>query len=113
MNSVLIFTLIVLGSIIGSFGNLLVKKGTQQYALWQLWRSSWMWWGILFFVISTLLYLVILPKVELSFVYPLSSMTYIWTTFLSLKFLGEKMNVWKWIGLMGIIVGIILIGVGA
>ena len=113
MNNVLIFTLIVLGSILGSLGNLLVKKGTQQYPLWQLWRSSRMWWGILFFIVSTLLYLVILPKVELSFVYPLSSMTYIWTTFLSLKFLGERMNVWKWIGLMGIIVGIILIGIGA
>ena len=113
MNSILIFILVVLGSLIGSFGNVFIKKGTTHHPLLQLWRSSQVWWGMVFFIVSTILYLVILPQVDLSFVYPLSSMTYIWTTFLSLKFLGERMNLWKWIGLSGIIVGIILIGIGA
>ena len=107
-----ILGLIVLGSFIGSLGNVFIKKGTSSHALFHLWRSPNIWWGMLLFIISTILYLVILPFVELSFVYPLSSLTYIWTTFLSLKFLGETMNKWKWMGLAGIIIGIILIGMG-
>lgn len=113
MINILILLLVVLGSLLGSIGNIFIKKGTQNHALLQLWKSPKIWWGLIFFVFSTALYLVILPFVELSFVYPLSSMTYIWTTFLSLKFLGEKMNLWKWLGLAGIILGIILIGVGS
>ena len=49
---------------------------------------------------------------ELTVLVPLASLNYIWASLLAIKFLGEKMNTWKWVGVIGIMLGIILIGLG-
>lgn len=107
------FPIILVGSLIGSLGNLMVKLGANKYSFWRLWRSGYLWGGLVFYGLSVLAYVFVLRIEELSVVYPLVSMSYIWTTIFSIKYLGEKMNKWKWIGLSGIILGIVLIGVGS
>ncbi|MEK6951295.1 MAG: EamA family transporter [Nanoarchaeota archaeon] len=109
----LVFPIILVGSVIGSFANLLVKIGANKYSFWRLWRSSYLWGGLVLYGLSVLAYVLVLRFEELSVIYPLVSMSYIWTTIFSIKYLGEKMNKWKYIGLIGIILGIVLIGVGS
>ncbi len=105
--------LVVVGSLIGSYGTLLIKKGTIQYSFLQLWRSAFLWKGFSLYAISVVLYILALPRENLTVLYPLVSINYVWVTLFSVKFLQEKMNRWKWIGLGGIIVGIVLIGIGS
>ncbi len=105
--------IIFFGAVIGSLGNLVVKMGANKYSFFRLCRSSYLWGGLVLYALSVLLYVFVLRFEELSVVYPLVSMSYIWTTVFSIKYLGEKMNKWKWIGLLGIILGIVLIGVGS
>ena len=104
--------LVLFGAFIGAFGTLMVKKSVDKYSFFSSLRGSLMWMGILFYGLSTLFYIVALRKEELSVIYPLVSTTYIWTTLFSVKFLKEEMNQWKWFGLAGIILGVILIGLG-
>ena len=43
---------------------------------------------------------------------PLASLNYIWTAILAQYYLNEKMNVWKWAGILAIFVGLAFIGIG-
>jgi drug/metabolite transporter (DMT)-like permease len=108
-----ILTLVTIGSVFGAVGMLLLKKTANKYQVWQMHKSGLLWLGLTFVGVSTILYIVALQRERLSVLYPLVSMTYLWTTFLSVKYLGEKMNKWKWFGLIGVILGIVLIGIGS
>ncbi|HIH11639.1 TPA: EamA family transporter [Candidatus Woesearchaeota archaeon] len=107
------FIVVILGTIVGSIGTLLIKKGTQRFSFSRLWKSPEMWGGAALYIVSTLFYVIALRQEELSVVYPIVSFTYIWTTLLSVKFLGEKMNKFKWIALVGIILGVTMVGLGS
>ncbi len=49
---------------------------------------------------------------ELSLLVPFASLNYIWASLLAIKFLGEKMNKWKWLGMFLIMLGITLVSYG-
>lgn len=105
--------LVLIGAFIGAIGNLVIKKGTNRYSFAKLFGSSLLWGGLFLYGLSVIFYVVALRQEELSVVYPLVSTTYLWTTFFSVKYLRERMNKWKWIGLLGIILGVTLIGIGS
>ncbi len=105
--------LVIIGSFIGSLGTLIIKKGVDRYPLRNLWYKPIFGIGFIFYAISTLLYVLALRQEQLTFIYPLVSTAYLWTIFFSVKFLGEKMNLWKWVGIVGIILGVVLVGLGS
>ena len=50
---------------------------------------------------------------DVSVLYPIVATSYIWVSFLSIYFLNEAMNFFKWLGIFTIILGIALIGYGS
>ncbi len=104
--------LMLLGSFIGALGLFLFKKASSA-SLWRLLKEKYFWIGVFLNGLSVLLYFVVLRTEQLSVVYPFASLTYLWTTWFSVKYLQEKMNSWKWIGLVGIMIGVSLIGLGS
>ncbi|HLC89121.1 MAG TPA: EamA family transporter [Candidatus Nanoarchaeia archaeon] len=105
--------LVLFGSLIGASGTLIIKKGTNKFSFFQLLKSKNLWMGLLLYCVSMIVYVLALSQERLSVIYPIASTAYIWTTLFSVKFLGEKMNPWKWLALSGIIVGVTLIGLGS
>lgn len=105
--------LVVIGTLIGALGALVLKKGTDKYSLKKLLLSAYLWGGLFLYGLSTILYVVALRNENLSVLYPLVSVSYIWTTLFGVKLLKEKMNFWKYLGLSGIILGVVLIGLGS
>jgi drug/metabolite transporter (DMT)-like permease len=107
--------LVILATFIGAVGALFFKLGADK--LHRQLRSIITNWklfiGVGLYGISAVIFLAGLKGGELSVLYPLSSLTYIWITLCSIKFLGEKMNRWKWAGIALILIGVSLIGVGA
>jgi uncharacterized membrane protein len=69
--------------------------------------------GIGFYGVSTAMFIPALKGGELSVLYPLVALTYVWVSLLSVKFLNEKMNKMKWIGILLILFGVTLIGIGS
>lgn len=113
MVSVVAVILVLFSTFIGAIGVLILKKGTNKYSFFELLRTRYLWWGVVLFVVASLLYVGALWREELSVIYPLASLAYVWTTLFSVKYLGEKMNSFKWLGLLGIILGVVLIGLGS
>ena len=65
------------------------------------------------YIVGGILIIVALRGGEVSVLYPIIATSYIWVSFLSIYFLGEVMNAYKWLGVISIIAGIALIGYGS
>ncbi|MEK6845568.1 MAG: EamA family transporter [Nanoarchaeota archaeon] len=105
--------LVLVGTVIGALGALILKKGTINRSFKELFVTPNLWAGLFLYGLSTLFYLLALRREEISVLYPLVSTSYIWITIFSVRFLGEKMNKWKYLALVGIITGVVLIGIGS
>lgn len=69
--------------------------------------------GLLLYIVGGILIIISLRGGEVSVLYPIIATSYVWVSFLSIKFLGEKISVFKFIGIAAIIAGIISIGYGS
>jgi drug/metabolite transporter (DMT)-like permease len=69
--------------------------------------------GILLYVVGGILLILSFRGGEVSVLYPIIATSYIWVSFLSIYFLGEMMNLYKWLGVFTIVAGIALIGLGS
>ena len=107
--------LVGLASIIGAGGAVFLKKGSHHVSrrVLEVFKNRELIAGIALYGISTIIFLMGLKGGELSVLYPIVSLGYVWTCVLSIKFLGEHMNTTKWIGVGAILVGVALIGIGS
>ena len=105
---------VLFATIIGSFGALYLKIGSKTLSvdIKKLAKNYNLILGFLFYSISSIFFMVALRGGELSVLYPLCAASYIWVYLLSMKFLNEKMNTLKWMGITIIIIGITFIGFG-
>jgi drug/metabolite transporter (DMT)-like permease len=79
----------------------------------KLFRVKNLWIGLFLYGGATVLSLFALRAGELSILYPFVALQYIWASLLSMKYLGEKMGVLKWAGVVLIFLGVVLVGLGA
>lgn len=106
---------LVLGaSFVGSFGAVFLKAGagSVRLNLRSLVFNPRLALGVALFVGSSVFYLLGLRQGELSVLYPLVSLGYVWTLIWSRLFFGEPFTRNKLLGLSLILLGIMLIGVG-
>ncbi len=69
--------------------------------------------GMALYLIGAVLLILSFRGGEVSVLYPIIATSYIWVSFLSVYFLNEIMNVFKWVGVFTIVAGIALIGFGS
>lgn len=107
--------LVILATLVGAFGPILLKKASARRLskLNSLITNYNLFGGVSLYAIGTLLFIPALKGGELSVLYPFVALTYIWVSLLSVKFLGEKMNKVKWLGITFIIIGVSFIGFGS
>ena len=105
--------LIILTTLLASSGQLLLKMGSKAASLdLSLLTNYPLIAGCILYGIGAILLIVSLKGGELSVLYPIIATSYIWVSLLSLSFLGESMNMWKWLGIASIILGVSFIGKG-
>jgi len=106
---------VMFGSVIGSLGAAGFKAGAQKLELNI--RSLMVNWrlmcGLGLYLLSTVFFLLGLSKGELSVLYPMVSVGYIWTMLWSKLFFGEPITRSKVGGLALILVGVALLGAAA
>ena len=107
--------LVLLASLVGAFGPILLKKGSsgKLSSISSLMKNYHLLGGVGLYAIGTILFIPALRGGDLSILYPFVALTYVWVSLLSVKFLGEKMNMVKWIGIALIIAGVTFIGIGS
>jgi multidrug transporter EmrE-like cation transporter len=115
--------LVLLAAFIGSFGGVFLKSGAEQV------REGWMYlfvarnppffnWrlasGVGLFLLSSYFFVLgIRPPGELSVLYPMVSLGYIFTLLWSRIFFKEPLTRTKFIGLALIVAGVAFVGLGS
>ena len=119
-NLILIGTLVLLQVL----GNILLSRGMRQIgkaittvtpdqliALGiQVMSNHWILLGIGLQVICLVLYLTAISRLDLSYVLPIMSSSYVLTTLFAWIMLGEKIALTRWIGSLLVSIGVMLAG---
>ena len=115
-NTLLILGLMILLTFIGAIGSLFLKLGSKKFHLELSIKNLFVMiknWqailGVIFYGLSSIIFIIVLKMTDLSIAYPMTSMSYIFVTIFSYKFLGEKINKYKFLGIILIIIGVILV----
>lgn len=69
--------------------------------------------GFVAYGLAAILFIIALKFGELSLIYPVWSLSFVWITLVSMFFLNETVSLSNWIGITFIIAGISFIGFGA
>lgn len=111
--NVLIF--VIISVFMGSFGQISLKHGMNQVKvigmheilknLFKVFLNFFILFGIALYALSSILWLFSMTKLDISFMYPLVSLSYLITAIFAIIFLKEKVIMKRWIGLILIIAG--------
>lgn len=106
--------LVLAASFIGSFGAVFLKAGAgrlhrEVHTLFLNWRLAA---GVAMYLLSFIFYYLGVRQGELSILYPMVSLGYIWTLLWSRLFFGEPFTRRKVSGLALIILGIVVLNLG-
>ncbi len=106
---------VLLSSFIGSFGSVFLKLGAERLGggLAALVKNYYLATGIALYLLSSVFFLMGVSQGELSLLYPMVSLGYIWTVVWARLFFKEPFTISKIAGLAIIIVGVALINFGA
>ncbi len=66
--------------------------------------------GIAAYLVSTVIYFYVLSRVHLSFAYSMGGISYIFAVILAALFLNEPVPLLRWMGVITIAIGVVLIG---
>ncbi len=112
--SIIAIAVVIINAFFNSVGQLFFKKGADRLErnFYKIITNKYIWTGIIIYVLGTVVFVGALRYGELSVLYPFVATNYIWVSLLASKYLGEKMNIVKWLGILLIIIGVFAIGLG-
>ena len=118
INPKLSVALVFLCTVLGAAAQILMKggSGAQQAGLVGLitaiFTNVQLFCGYALYGLSTVVLVVALKYGELSILYPVIALTYVWVTGLSVILYGEQLNPYKVLGLLTVVAGVAVIGMG-
>jgi drug/metabolite transporter (DMT)-like permease len=106
--------LVLFGSVIGSFGAVFLKSGATKLkqGFWHILNLQ-LALGVALFLLSAVFFVLGIRHGELSVLYPMVSLGYIWTLLWSRLFFNEPFTRQKFLGLGLILVGVFFVGMGS
>lgn len=117
--------LIFVAMLLGAAGQLALKIGMNRVGavdsvnlarFWEafipIFSQPLVWVGLALYGISSLVWLIVLSRLDLSYAYPLLASMYIVLPLLSMVFLKESIPPLRWLGMLVVIAGVILVSRG-
>ena len=106
--------LVLTASVFGSFGAVFLKLGAHRLtkSIWSFLNPQLVF-GVALFLGSSVFYTLGIKGGELSVLYPMVSLGYIWTLVWSRLFFNERMTREKFVGLGLILLGVFFVGLGS
>lgn len=123
--SLIAFLLILAGVLLNATAQLLLKmavRGMGPIALspetllrsgWSLAQNPYILAGLACYVVSLVVWILALSRVEVSLAYPMLSLGYIVTAIGAWMFFSERLSLLQWLGIVVIIVGVALLARGS
>jgi len=113
------YLIMVISIVLAVAGQLLMKKGMMAFGsfpvnqmlvkVFPMFLNPWVFFGFACFGLSSIFWLVVLSRMQLSFVYPMVSVAYVLVALFSLIFFKESVSLLRWTGIFVIILGVALI----
>jgi drug/metabolite transporter (DMT)-like permease len=110
--------ILLIGLVFESTGVVLLKKGMEQigemngYTAAEMFRvvrsgaaNPQIWLGVFFEALFFLCLLVLMSKSEISFLWPLTGLSFVFATFAAIWFLHENVSWIRWMGVILIVIG--------
>ncbi|MEK6964139.1 MAG: hypothetical protein AABX70_06950 [Nanoarchaeota archaeon] len=102
-------------TLLTALGQLLLKWGSAklEFSFWALITNYYLIGGCIVYGVGAVLLIVALKYGELSTLYPLVALGFVWVMSLSIYFLHEQVSLLNWAGVACILVGVSSMGWGA
>lgn len=110
MSKAILILIIIIMTVIGSFGGFFFKISTTGSNLLSIVKSKFLYIGAVLYISSAVLNIIVLKYMPMSVVLPMTAITYIWSMISSRIILKEKITKFKLLGMVFILVGVIFIG---
>jgi len=106
--------LVLAASFVGSFGAVFLKSGAARLhqSFWNIFNFH-LAAGVAFFLGSSVFFVMGIRHGELSVLYPMVSLGYVWTLVWSRIFFKEAFTPQKFLGLALILIGVFFVGLGS
>ena len=106
--------LVLVASFIGSFGAVFLKLGSAHLkdGFWRIFNVQ-LAAGVALFLASSVFFVLGIRHGELSVLYPMVSLGYVWTLFWARLFFNEGFTRQKFVALGLILVGVFFVGLGS
>lgn len=120
-----VLAIIAIKDLIESFGDLFFKMGALSTQINNIYLSNlfefasritssqWLWLGVLFYLVNFFIWVALLSRLDLSVLFPMSSLTYIFVPIMAAVYLHENVSLIRWAGIIMIIAGVTLISKAA
>ena len=106
--------LVFAASVVGSFGAVFLKKGAHRLdGTFRSFLNSQLVLGVALFLGSSVFYVFGIRGGELSVLYPMVSLGYVWTLVWSRLFFHETFTPQKFLGLGLVLLGVVFVGLGS
>ena len=105
----MVYAVLLVMTLMGSVASLFLKKASGTNGIVGMLKNVNLYVGGGLYVLSALLNIWVLRILDYSVVLPLTSLTYMWTIFMSRAFLKEKITKRKILGVILIIAGAVLV----
>ncbi len=118
----LAFFLFVMITVVGTLGELCLGRAMKETGelerlhpghaaslLWRALRVKWIWIGISMMAIAFFSLLLLLSFESVSFVVPVTALSYLVGALGGTFFLGERVSAQRWIGIMLVCIGVALV----
>ena len=102
--------LVLVSGFYGALAPIYLKKGLNQLEIFSIRSYKNVVIGIFIFGSGLLPLIFALQYSDLSVLYPLTSLSYVWTALYSAHFLGERVNKYTWTGIAFTVGGVFLMG---
>jgi undecaprenyl phosphate-alpha-L-ara4N flippase subunit ArnE len=108
-NLLFLLVLMIFCTILTTLGQFFLKNGLSS-SLFSL-NSNFIF-GVILYFFAIFIFLFALKHGELSFIFPLVSLSYIWVTLVSFFYFNEHISLYKFLGVGLIVFGVSLLGKG-
>ncbi len=105
---------VAFATLLTASGQFLFKLGVSNLVLdWSIFTNWYLISGFIIYGISALILILSLKYGELSVLYPVIALSFVWVSIISFEFLDEHLHIFKLVGVCLIILGVSCIGFGS
>jgi len=103
--------LLTIAALIGAYASLILKRGANklEFNLKKIIKNKELILGVFLYALSNLFFVPGLRFGKFSVLYPVVSLGYVFSMLLAVKYLKEKMNKWKYLAIVLIVFGVVLV----